>query len=226
MSDSEFFREVDEAVRQEQYKKLWDKYGVYALILAALLVMGVAGYKTWNYWRDKEAGLAGAQFTDAMIVDAGGDAAKARETFAKLSESGPAGYRVLSRLQLAAADAKAGNKDKAVAAYDALASDSSVDKVLQDYASIQAATIRTDSADFAEMERRLKTLAEGNSPWKGSARELLGLSAYKNNKLDEAEKQFSALIADPASTDNLRDRANLMLALIAGANKASSNAAN
>ena len=27
MSDRDFFREVDEAVRQDRYKELWDKYG-------------------------------------------------------------------------------------------------------------------------------------------------------------------------------------------------------
>ena len=40
MSDRDFFREVDEAVRQDKYKKLWDEYGVYALGAAAVLVVG------------------------------------------------------------------------------------------------------------------------------------------------------------------------------------------
>ena len=40
-----------------------------------------------------------------------------------LAEKGPAGYRVLARFQLAAAEAQAGNTDKAVALYDALATD-------------------------------------------------------------------------------------------------------
>ena len=35
MSDRDFFREVDEAVRQDQYKRLWDQYGIYAARRAA-----------------------------------------------------------------------------------------------------------------------------------------------------------------------------------------------
>ena len=31
MSDRDFFREVDEAVRQDRYRALWDQYGLYAL---------------------------------------------------------------------------------------------------------------------------------------------------------------------------------------------------
>ena len=84
-------------------------------------------------------------------------------------------------------------------------------------ATIQAATLRLDTADYAEMERRLKGLIDQGSPWRYSARELLGLSAYRLNNMPEAEKQFSALIADQGTPSNLRERADVMLALIAGA---------
>ena len=44
MSDrgDSFLREVDEAVRQEHYKKLWDQYGIYALGLAVLVALNIA----------------------------------------------------------------------------------------------------------------------------------------------------------------------------------------
>ena len=111
---------------------------------------------------------------------------------------------------------QAGDTDKAVAEYDALAKDSSVDEILRDHSTLQAATLRLDKADYSEMEQRLKTLAEGNSAWRFSARELLGLSAYRLNNMGEAEKQFSALVGDQGTPPNLRERANMMLALIVG----------
>src|SRR3990172_10939114 len=125
-----FLREVDEAVRHDQYKKLWDRYGVVALGAAALIVVGVAGYKGWSYWQEKRAQDAGAKFTQALLMEDGADAAKAREMLTALADSGPEGYRVLARFQLAAAAAKAGETDKAVADYDALATDSRVDPIL------------------------------------------------------------------------------------------------
>ena len=66
------------------------------------------------------------------------------------------------------------------------------------------------------MERRLKGLIEQVSPWRFSARELLGLSAYRLNNMAEAEKQFSALVAEQGTPSNLRERADMMLALIVG----------
>src|SRR4029079_5105662 len=146
---------------------------------ACLIIAGVAGYKGWVYWRDKQAGDAGAQFTQALSLAKAGDAAKAGEAFTQLAEKGPAGYQVLARFQLAAAEAKAGETDKAVVGYGGRSGDSRVEKILKGSATIQAATLKLTSADYAEMERRLKALTEGTSPWRFSARELLGLSASK-----------------------------------------------
>ena len=217
MSDRDFFREVDEAVRQDKYKKLWDEYGVYTLGAAAVLVVGVAGYQGWSFWQQKRAADSGAKFSEALRLEEGAAAPKAREMLAALAEQGPAGYRVLARFQLAAAEAKSGNTDKAVADYDALAKDPSVDPILQDHAVLQAASLRLDKADYAEMEQRLKPLAESSSAWRFSARELLGLSAYRLKNMREAETQFNALIGDVATPQNLRERAEMMVALIVGA---------
>jgi hypothetical protein len=225
MSDRDFFREVDEAVRQDRYKELWDKYGVYALAAAALIVAGVAGFKVWTFWQERKAQNAGTEFSQAVVQLDSGDAGKARDAFNSLAETGPAGYRVLSRFQLAAAEAQAGNTDKAVALYDALARDSGTDDILKGLATIQGATLRLDTADYAEMERRLKGLIEQGSPWKYSARELLGLSAYRLNNMPSAEKQFSTLIADQGTPPNLRERADMMLALIVGVPQALSTTA-
>jgi hypothetical protein len=225
MSDRDFFREVDEALRQEKYKKLWDRYGVYALAAAVLLVAGVAGYKAWSYWQQSRAEEAGAQFSKALTLDSAGDASKAREAFAALAEKGPEGYRVLARFQLAAVEAQAGETDNAVATYDALSNDANVDPILKGYAAIQAATLKLDTADYAAMQRRLTGLVDGKSPWKYSARELLGLSAYRLNDMAEAEKQFSELIGDQGTPSNLRERADMMLALVVGTPQALSTTA-
>jgi hypothetical protein len=211
-----FLREVDEAVRQDQYKKLWDNYGVYALAGLLLIVAAVAAYKGWSYWQERQAQEAGAKFSEALTLEGGTDDAKAHDLLASLAAQGPEGYRVLARFQLAAAEAKAGDLDKAVTDYDALASDAAADQILQGHAALQAAALRLDKADYAEMDRRLKGLIDSNGAWRFSARELLGLSAYRLNDMREAEKQFSALIGDEDTPPNLRERADMMLALIVG----------
>ena len=225
MSDRDFFREVNEAVRQDRYNELWDKYGVYALAAAALIVAGVAGFKVWSYWQEQKAQAAGTDFSQAVTELDSGDVAKARDVLNSLAAKGPTGYQILSRFQLAAAEAQAGSTDKALALYDALAADPETDTILKGLATIQAATLKLDTADYAEIERRVKGLIDENSPWRYSARELLGLSAYRQNNVPAAEKQFSELVADQGTPQNLRERADMMLSLIVGVPQAMSTTA-
>lgn len=221
-----FLREVEEAVRQERYRALWDKYGVYVLALAVVVVAAVAAHTAWTYWQERQAKQAGNKFTQALMLQDGADQAKADDMLASLAAEGPQGYRVLARFQLAAAEAKAGKTDEAVKAYDALGTDANVDSILQGLATVQAATLRLDRADYAEMEHRLKGLIDSNSAWRFSARELLGLSAYRLNNTSEAEKQFTALLSDPGTPPNLRERAEMMLALVVGTPQAQSATTN
>lgn len=214
MTDSSFIREVDEAVRQERYKALWDKFGIYLIGFAAALIIGAIAYNAWVYIKENNAKEAGDAFDTALGFERASDQAKADEAFGKLAKDGPSGYQVLSRFQLASSQAKDGKTDEAVTAYESLAKDRQVDSILKGLATLQAAALRLDKADYAEMQKRLDGLAGGDSAWRFSARELLGISAYQHKDLEAAEQQFSQLLGDAGTPRNLRDRANVMLALI------------
>jgi hypothetical protein len=41
---SDIFREVDEDLRREQVRKLWDRFAPYVIGLAVLIVAATAGY--------------------------------------------------------------------------------------------------------------------------------------------------------------------------------------
>ena len=42
---SELFDEVDEEVRRDQLKKLWDQYSLYIVALALLIIAAVGGWR-------------------------------------------------------------------------------------------------------------------------------------------------------------------------------------
>jgi len=214
MNDDSIFREVDEAVRSDQFKALWDKYGVWVLLAAFALVAGVAGVNGWTYWQERQAADAGGRFAAALQLEEEGKSGEMSEALRSVAEEGPWGYRILARFQLAAAAAKSGDKAGSVKAYDALAEEISGQELLQGYAVVQAANLRLDEANYEEISKRLNDLANGESPWRHSARELLGLSAYRNSNRQEAEDQFGRLLADQTAPINLRRRAEMMLALL------------
>ena len=65
---ADIFQEVDEEVRREQLKKLWDRYGYLLIALCVLMVAGVGGWRGYQYWQAKKAGET------RLGLRAGGDA--------------------------------------------------------------------------------------------------------------------------------------------------------
>ena len=43
--DDNFLREVEEEIRRERFERLWKEYGTYFIAGAAVIVIGVLGYK-------------------------------------------------------------------------------------------------------------------------------------------------------------------------------------
>ena len=56
---SELFDEVDEEVRRERLKKLWDEYSIYIIAGALLIIAAVGGWRGYQYLEAKKAGGRG-----------------------------------------------------------------------------------------------------------------------------------------------------------------------
>ena len=217
-------REINNEIRREQMAKLWDSYGVYAIIVAALIIVGVGGSQWWESRKIAAAQEAGARYEMALQLTQEGKAEEARQVFEAMAKDSPAGYAALARLHVAGAAAAAGNKAEAQAAFDAVAADSSIDQLLRDYARLQSVALIVDTADFTEVQNRLNPLLGDSNAWRQSARELLGLAAYRAGRLDDARQTFLGLAADEKTPASMRERANLVMGLISAAEAATSAA--
>ena len=214
MSNTDVVREVDEELRREQYEKLWTKYRNWILAGAAAVVVLVAGYKGWQGYQERQAASAGAQFDAAVSLLANGKAEDATKALQTIADSGAGAYPALAGLRLAALDAEAGRGDQALARYEAIANSSAADANLKGLARIQAAQLRLDRADFTEMQNRLNDLAKPDNPWRQSARQLLGIAAYKAGKFTEADDQFALILGDKDGRGPIGQMAEMMRQLI------------
>lgn len=210
---SELFDEVDEEVRREQLKKLWDKYSLYFIALMVLIVAAVGGWRGYQYLEAKKAAEAGATFEKAVELSEQGKHAEAETAFADLAAKAPFGYRTLARLR-AAAEASARDPKAAAKMYDDIAADRGVGGEWQDLAKIRAATLLVDSASYADIQQRLESSAEPKSTFRHSARELLALSAWRNNDMTAARKWVDAIAEDGETPPGLRSRAEALQALL------------
>jgi hypothetical protein len=215
---ADIFHEVDEEVRRDQLKKLWDRYGIYLIALAVLIVAAIGGWRGYEYWVAKKAAAAGAAFESAVTLSEQGKHAEAETAFAKVVSEAPKGYHLLARFRAAAELASVKSVD-AVKAYDDIAADNSLGATWQDLAGLRAGLLLVDSAQLAELRRRLDPLAEPSRTFRHSARELLALSAWRNHDVTAARRYIDMIGSDAETPPGTRARIDVLSALIAADGK-------
>jgi hypothetical protein len=215
---ADIFHEVDEEVRREQLKRLWDRYSLLIVAVAVLIVVGIGGWQGYQWWIGKKVAAAGAEFEAAVVLSEQGKHAEAEAAFAKAAAGAPEGYRTLARFR-EATELAATKRADAVKAYDALAADNSLGATWQDLAALRAGMLLVDTAPLSEMEKRLAPLAEPGRIYRHSARELLALSAWKHNDPAVAKRYLDMIATDGDTPPGTHARADVLSALIAGNGK-------
>jgi hypothetical protein len=215
---SELFSEVDEDLRREQLKKLWDRYSLVIIAIAILIVAGVGGWRGYSYLEAKKSAEAGAAFDRAVDLAEQNKHAEAEAAFTKLAAEAPSGYRTLARLR-AASEASSRDPQAAVKLYDDIAADRSIAATEQDLAKIRAGALLLETAPYDALLARLEPASTITGTYRHSARELLALSAWRANNA-VATRQWLDMIANDGETPaSLRTRAEALQALLPPAAK-------
>ena len=74
--------------------------------------------------------------------------------------------------------------------------------------------ILTDTLGPEELRSRIGDLVQTGNPWRHSARETLGLSAYRVGDMATARTYITEIVDDEESGQGVKQRAQLMLGLI------------
>ncbi len=211
---SDIFREIDEDLRKENLAKLWARYGRWVIVAAVLVVVATAVGVGWRQYRQQQSAAQGTQFAAALDLVRAGKDKDAADAFAALAQHAGSGHAILARMEEAALKARTGDVAGALAIYDRLASDASVDAVFRDAATVLAARAALDNGDAAGAIRRLKPLTVDSSPWRPFAVELTGFADLKAGDRGAARKSFQELADDPNAPAGARQRAAQMIATL------------
>jgi hypothetical protein len=210
---SDIFQEVDEEVRRDQLKKLWERHQNLIVSGVVLILLAVAGWRGYEYWQAKQAIEAGTAFETAAILAAQGKHEEADAAFAKVATEGTPTYRQLARVrraaELAHTDAKA-----AVAMYETIAADSSVGRELQDLAGMRAGVLLMDSGSYGEARARLEPLSADQRPYRHTAREFLALAAWRAGDIPTVRRWYDLIVTDLMTPPATRNRVEMLMALV------------
>jgi hypothetical protein len=210
---SELFDEVDEDVRRDQLKRLWDQYSIYIVAAAFLIIAAVGGWRGYQYLEAKKAAEAGIAFDKAVELSEANKHSEAEAAFTDLAAKAPSGYRMLARMR-AAAELATRDRQAAAKSYDDISADRSVGAPERDLAKVRAAALLLETTSYPNMLQRLEPATAPGSTFRHTARELLALSAWRAGDMTAARQWLDLIANDGETPPSLRSRAEALQALL------------
>ena len=215
---ADIFHEVDEEVRRERLQKLWERYGIYIIALAVLIVAAIGAWRAYEWWVAKQAAAAGAQFEQALTLSEQGKHADAEQAFAKIATDAPAGYRVLARFRAAAELAQSKPAD-AVKAYDQIAADGSLGQTLQDLARLRAGMLLVDFKPAGRNAQPARAAHRARPQLPRQRARIVGALGLAQSRRGRRPQYIDLITADAETPPGARARAEMLSALIAAGGK-------
>ena len=209
--------EIEQDLRRDRMRRVWKRYGWLIATVAALFVLAIAGWRGYAAWEASRSASTGDRYLQAIeAAERGEHEAAVRELEALIRSGAPGGYPALARFRIAASLAGRGDTAGAVAAFDALSNDTTISESFRDIARLRAGLLLVDGAPYAEVQRRLERIATAPAnPFRHTAREILGLAAYRAEERQTAARWFRDLVVDGQAPESARNRGSLALTMLA-----------
>jgi len=211
---SDIFQEIEEDLRRDKLAKLWARFRVHLVLLVVAILLGISGYTGWTQYQASQRQAEGTRFAAALDLLRDGKTQEAVAAFTALANGAGGGHAVLAKLEEAALKVQTGDEAGALALYDQISSDSSLDPQYRDAATLLYARAALDRGDPKALVERLKPLTDGANPWHALALEFTALAQLKAGDKDAARGTYQRLIGDQTAPAGARSRANQMLAAL------------
>jgi hypothetical protein len=219
-NDDSFIREVNEELRSDQMKGAWRRFSRYIIAIAVLIVLGTVGKVAYQYWDDNRSSGAGDQFLAAMKLADDQKNDEALAALDKLEKEGHGAYPVLARLRAATVQSQKGDNAAAITAFTDIGKDASVPEAVRDAAKVRAGWLLIENGTYEQVSAAVEAMAVTGNAFRHSAREALGLAAYKAGNMPQARQWFQSIKDDVDSPRNVANRAQMMLDIITASGKA------
>lgn len=207
---SEMMIDVDDALRAQQMKALWDKYGrwIIGLVVIALLTVGIG--TVWHNILNKKL----TQQTNQLLTILQNEAedkntAKTLEKLHKQSD-----FPLKSVVGLYRAQKLEQGKDikGAQKVYKEMTTQKRLPQMIRDLAIVHYVRLGIiQSQDAKKLLKVIDPVASKATAFQASAMELKGLLLRKSGKNDEANKVFATLSTNSEIPGTLRQRAKSLI---------------
>ena len=202
--------EVNEELRRQQLKSIWDRFGVYIIGFAVLIILSVGGNEIINHLNNRVSQRESNAFDNALnLIEKGNDSA-GLDQLTKLAE-GKTGYKGLAFFRLSSESLSKGNYREAIDFLKKASLEKSLTKNLRVFAKIKAGLILVDHGNISEIDILLKEVIENGGPFSFHAKEIFALALIRDGRDLEAQEIFQEIVNDASAPPVLARRAEIFL---------------
>lgn len=207
-------REVDDAVRQDQYAEAAKRFGKPALIAVVVVLALFAAYLFWTNRQQAAREKDSEALVSALDQVERGNLGSASSALDPLIADGGDGAKAAAQMLKAGVAMEQSKPEEAAKFYDAVAANGDAPQALRDLATIRGVTARYDRMKPADVVARLKPLAVPGNAWFGPAGEIVAMAYLDQGKNAEAGALFGAIAKDKNTPATLKSRSRQMAGLL------------
>lgn len=207
-------REIDDAVRQDEYLRFVQAYGrpLLAVLIAGLVAF--AGYLFWDGRQEAALEKSSEDLIAALDQLGAGNLDSANSAAAALADGSSGGAQASALMLQAGTALQSGKPDEAAKIYVQISSNQDLPPALRDLATVREAAITFDKLAPADVIAKLKPLAVPGNAYFGSAGEMVAMAYLEQGKRKEAGTLFGEIAKSKDVSESLRARARQMAGLL------------
>lgn len=197
--DDGLIREVNEAVRQEKWQRLWQGISRYVITVSVLIILATISYVLWERSVNARYEETTANLYQAVKLVEDGKSYKAREAFEALSTNSDESLAMLAKMWLVKLKYQAGKPSEASDIAASFSKNEKIDKVYSEWIQLYEPTdLNTDTATITTAFRHTKL-------------ERQAIAHLKAKDDAKAAAIYHTLSNDSATPPSMRERSQFIL---------------
>lgn len=204
-----FINEVSEDVKNDNFKELWNRYGLLIIAIVAVAVCGAVSFEKIKSWRLQHNQITTETYMDAAHKQNNPEAMIA--ALQKINQSDHGIYGDFARLQIANVLFEQQKDEEAMAMLEALTKDAQVNSEVRQIALIKYATYKVDVMSKQELADLLQPVLAANNSWTPLANDLLAMAAIREGDLQTAREIYTKLLTVKDLPDSFKSKIQEMM---------------
>ncbi len=207
-----FIQEVDEDVKNDNLKELWNKYGLLIIAFVVLAVSAAISFDKIQAWRMLRNQNRTQEYMAAAQLQE--DSNETIAALQKISMDNQGIFSDFAKLQIANVLLAENKQEEAFAALEKLQEDQQINEEVKNIALIKLATYKVDSLGYEEFAKLVQPLVEAKNSWTPAAQDLLAMSAIRNGNVEDAKDIYNKILKIKDLPEGFRNRIQDMLSSI------------